>query len=80
MFQACDCQLWRGPLIAHQSRTFTNSKSGNSLQRLAQVNGFAMPRPVTPTQYEMSTMRASSSSSANSAVEILGERVAGAEG
>ena len=46
--------------------TVSSSKSSNSAHLLTHWNGFWMPSPVSPTQYDISTMRASSSSSAKS--------------
>ena len=53
------------------SRTATSSKFSKSLHLLTQEKGFLIPRPRSPTQYDMSTMRESSSSSAKSRVEIV---------
>lgn len=46
-----------------------SSKEGNSSHRLAHWNGELIP--VVPTQYDMSTMRESSSSSEKSEMEML---------
>ena len=53
---------WMRPLTV----TNSNVSKSRSLQRLAHLKGFWIPRPAVPTQYAMSTMRASSSSSQKS--------------
>lgn len=49
--------------------TLSSWKSGNSEHLLRHLKGLEMPVPVRPTQYEMSTIRASSSSSEKSSGE-----------
>src|SRR5277367_6360676 len=57
--------LINGPVL----NVSTNSKFGNSSQRLAHSKGFDIP--VVPTQYEISTILDSSSNSAKSSIEML---------
>ena len=49
--------------------TVTSSNHSKSVHRLAHKKGFCIP--VKPTQYEMSTMRASSSRSSKTSAEML---------
>lgn len=49
--------------------TVTSSNPSKSVHRLAHKNGFCIP--VNPTQYEMSTIRESSSRSSNSSAVML---------
>lgn len=57
----------KGPVF----HVVTNSKLGKSWHRLAHKKGFKIPVPVTPTQYEISTIRDSSSRSLKSSMDMV---------